>query len=748
VSAVQPAVGGERGLPPPELATAAAMAAVCVGLVVVGSVVPYAGALQLLVVVPFGIVAHRHRLRALIASLMAAAGIAVLVIGLGNALELAVCALLGGLVGELKRRGRGERAVWLCAALLAPAAAAVFDGLLYVFASYRQLVLASLRSTVRGFTRLIDHVQPLRPVGAWIDRATATLVVHWPLTAAAIMFIVMPALLLMSWMLIGHVLDRLRWVGGHGLAIAGGPVAAAGRAAAAPATAAAVETVSPLPVELHGVTVRYGPVHALFDLDLRVPAGQFIAVVGDNGSGKSTLARLLAGARPTAGVIHRDGAVGLGRPGGTAMITQRPEAQVIGLRVADDVVWGLPEDHAVDVEALLQTVGLAGMSTRDTATLSGGQLQRLAVAAALARGPRLLISDESTAMVDPAGRAALVALFAELPRSHGTTVVHITHHDAEAAAADRVLRLERGRLVSDSVPDLDARTRPEPVLPARMAPAPVRPAPVPHAPASYLRAAPPPVPRSGELTLRELGHNYGHDTVWEHRALEAVTLSVDAGEGLLVVGENGSGKSTLAWIIAGLLRPTYGLCLLDGQPVRRRRGAVAIAFQHARLQLQRPTVGEEIIDAAGWLSTDELRNRVEAARTDPGVARVLDAELNRRVARALSVVRLEPELATRSIEELSGGQQRRVAIAGLLARDPHVLVLDEPLAGLDAPARAALIELLGELRETRGLTLVVVTHDPELLAKICPRMIRLERGRVVSDTLPLPELSALEGSAA
>lgn len=728
MSAVRPAVTAERGLPPAGLATAAAMAAVCVGMVVVGSLVPQAGPLQFFVVVPFGIVAHRHGLRALIASLAASACVAVLVMGLGNAVVLTLGALLGGLVGEIKRRGWGVGAVWLSAALLAPALAAVFDGLLLIFASYRQLVLESFQSSVRGFAKLIDRVEHSHRTGDRIEHVTATLVDHWALTVAGLMLIVTPMLLLLSWELIGRVLDRLRWVGDSGLPIVPPREAAVSASASTAHHRDDGTLVAPLPVELRDVTVKYGEVDALNVLKLRVPVGQFVAIVGDNGSGKSTLARLLAGAEPTTGTIARDGGIGLGRPGGTAMITQRPEAQVVGLRVADDVVWGLPEDHSVDVESLLESVGLAGTSGQDTATLSGGQLQRLAVAAALARRPRLLISDESTAMVDPAGRGALVALFAELPRSHGMTVVHVTHHGEEAAAADRVVRLDGGRIVADGPPQPRAS-----VQTASTGAAPAGAAPSPATPGRATRAA---VRPGGNLTLRDVGHNYGHDTVWEHRALDSVTLSVNAGEGVLVVGENGSGKSTLAWIIAGLLRPTYGTCLLEGQPVHRRRGAVGIAFQHARLQLQRPTVGAEIVDAAGWLDAEAYRRRVPVQGTEqPGA---LDPEFAQRVAVALSAVRLDPDLASRSIEQLSGGQQRRVAIAGLLARDPRVLVLDEPLAGLDVPARDALIELLAELREAHGLTLIVVTHDAEPLAAVCPRLIRLEDGRVTADTARRP----------
>ncbi|MEA2314488.1 MAG: energy-coupling factor transport system ATP-binding protein, partial [Solirubrobacteraceae bacterium] len=122
--------------------------------------------------------------------------------------------------------------------------------------------------------------------------------------------------------------------------------------------------------------------------------------------------------------------------------------------------------------------------------------------------------------------------------------------------------------------------------------------------------------------------------------------------------------------------------------------------------------------------------------------------LEGRVAAALAAVGLDAALASRSIEALSGGQQRRVAIAGLLARRTRVLVLDEPLAGLDAPSRSALVTLLAELRERDGLTLIVVTHDPEPLTPVCPRTVRLDHGRVIGDAVTLSSPRVPQSEAA
>jgi energy-coupling factor transport system ATP-binding protein len=157
--------------------------------------------------------------------------------------------------------------------------------------------------------------------------------------------------------------------------------------------------------------------------------------------------------------------------------------------------------------------------------------------------------------------------------------------------------------------------------------------------------------------------------------------------------------------MAGLTVPTTGECLLDGAPVSDQVGGVAISFQAARLQLMRSHVDREIASAAGFSVRD-----------------------HRRVAAALATVGLDPAMAKRRIDQLSGGQMRRVALAGLLARSPRVLILDEPLAGLDAASQRGLVRLLEDLRRRAGLTIVVISHDFSGLEDLCPRTLRLRDG--------------------
>jgi energy-coupling factor transport system ATP-binding protein len=197
--------------------------------------------------------------------------------------------------------------------------------------------------------------------------------------------------------------------------------------------------------------------------------------------------------------------------------------------------------------------------------------------------------------------------------------------------------------------------------------------------------------------------------------LRDIDLAVGEGDGVLIHGLNGSGKSTLAWIMAGLLVPTTGSCLLDSEPVSEQVGAVAISFQAARLQLMRPRVDLEIGSAAGFDSQDR-----------------------RRVEQALDSVGLDPALMGRRIDQLSGGQMRRVVLAGLLARRPRAIILDEPLAGVDAASRRGLLALLADLRRGTGLTVIVISHDFSGLKELCPRALHLHDGTLMPMPMPMP----------
>ncbi|WP_084512187.1 ATP-binding cassette domain-containing protein [Nocardia mikamii] len=666
-------------LRPVELATAAVLGGVTVGLVTIGSVVPYAAALNLVAAVPMGLLAQRYRLRAILGATVAATLVSFVAAGLVPAATVVSAATIGGIIGTVKRRRRGLITV-LCLSSLAGLIWATFSvGMLFLFAASRRLVFDNVRNIAQGIDHMLSRQQQLESLGNGVVSVTDGVLAWWWLYIGGGVFLGVVFTAVFSWFVLGSVLDRLEWLPGRDRLDA----------------PADTRAVAPVPVRLRGVSFRYpgARADALTDIDLSVEIGEFVAVVGHNGSGKSTLTRLLAGLPPTGGTVERPGSAGLGVIGGTAVVLQRPESQTLGVLVADDVVWGLPAEaaRAVDVEALLCEVGLSGLGGAETATLSGGQQQRLAVAAALARDPALLVADEATSMIDPDGRRELVALLAGLPARHRMAVVLVTHHEADAAAADRVIHLSGGRQV-EHLP-----TWPRPVRNLRRCPI-------------------------GEplLELRDVRHTYNRGTPWAATALRGVNLTVHRGETLLVVGGNGSGKSTLAWIMAGLVVPTTGSCRLcdytGSRPVHKRIGAVELAFQHSRLQLQRQTVGAEIEDWGGH-------------GTGSGA-----------VGRALDAVGLDRAMASRSIEELSGGQAKRVVLAAIVASRPQVVVLDEPLAGLDPQGRAEVVELLARLRDS-GLTLIVISHDVADMESVCDRTVHLRSGLIL-ESLPAAAAAA------
>lgn len=659
---------------PVEIAQAAVMAALCAATAIIAVVVPFAGGLALLGTVPMGLLAYRHRFRVLTAATVAAATIAFLIAGMGGFMTVVNCAYIGGLTGVIKRHRRGLPTVVVASAVAGGIFGAAAVAALTVLSRLRHLIFDAITANVHGVAAAMDKV-PLpefQRAAADLTGLLAVVLRYWQWLLLVQSTISVMIVSLLGWWALSRVLDRLRGVPDvHKLDLPAesGPVA-------------------PVPVRLNQVRFRYPQTNhdALGPVSLEVHAGEHVAVTGANGSGKTTLMLLLAGRAPTAGTVERPGAVGLGAPGGTAVVMQHPESQVLGTRVADDVVWGLPAGATTDIDRLLGEVGLSGFAERDTGGLSGGELQRLAVAAALAREPALLIADEVTSMVDPKGREVLLGVLSGLAGSSErrcTSLVHITHYNDEVGSADRVIDLSGSRDNTAMVETAE----------------------VPAAASGGATAG-----RSGRpvLELIGVGHEYGSGTPWAKTALRDISFTVDDGDGLLIHGGNGSGKSTLAWIMAGLTTPTTGRCLLGGRPADEQVGAVALSFQAARLQLMRSHVGLEVASAAGFSPHDHAR-----------------------VSAALAAVGLDAALAGRRIDQLSGGQMRRLVLAGLLARSPRALILDEPLAGLDATSRLGLLRLLEGLRRETGLTVVVISHDFAGLGELCPRTLHLQDGVMV-----------------
>ncbi|WP_168705391.1 ABC transporter ATP-binding protein [Gordonia paraffinivorans] len=695
-----------------EFASVAIFGGLTVAAVVIASVIPLAQAAGLLAPIPLALVAARTRPRALVTATVATTAVAFAMAGTGAMATVLGSALVAGIVGDIKRRRRGFPTLLAATLVAAPLLGGVSVLLLLILVPLRELTIEALTNSIHGVAGLMHRWGPFDRVGNGLDAFADSIASHWWVWIWVSGTVGTVISLVVAWWILGPVIHRLRDVPSEDTLDS--DVQATGRSA--------VEAgVAPLPIVAEGVGFSYSPgaPPVLRDIDLRIDPGEFVAIVGANGSGKSTLAKILAGRTPTSGVVHRPGLAGLGVHGGTALVLQRPEVQMLGSRVADDVVWGLPAGTEVDVDALLAEVGLAGLGDRETTDLSGGQQQRLAIAAALARRPQLLIADEVTSMVDPEGRGHLLKLLAALPRRHGIAVVLITHRGSEAAAADRVIHLDRGRIVPhpplwmpDPTTDLDH-------------PAVVE---------SSSLADPGPHIGGPLMVLDQVSYAHLPGSPWEVQALTDVNLTVYRGEGLLIVGGNGSGKTTLAWIMAGLLTPLTGTCHLlgvtgkvtpaagfdAGEPITEHVGAVGLGFQHARLQLQKVTVADEIMAAGG--------------------EKIGTAE----VARVLELVGLPREMAASKVDSLSGGQMRRVVLAGLIARKPDMLVLDEPLAGLDPVSRDEIVALLARLR-AEGMTIVIISHDFESLDSVCTRRVRLVDGRLLPDSHDVAPLPGRDG---
>ncbi|WP_144119448.1 ABC transporter ATP-binding protein [Catellatospora sichuanensis] len=425
---------------------------------------------------------------------------------------------------------------------------------------------------------------------------------------------------------------------------------------------------------------------AVRGLDLRVERGERVLLLGPSGAGKSTLLHALAGLLPEdsgeAEGVRKIDADHVG------IVFQDPQSQLVMSRAGDEVAFGLenlgwPVERVWPrVDEVLSQVGFGYERDRATDALSGGEQQRLVLAGALAPRPELLLLDEPTANLDPAG-AALVRRALRDAVDADTTVVLIEHRIAEVLdLVTRVVVLEPGGGVRDDVPPR-LLTGP---LGAELAAAGVW---VPGHPAPARPAANPP----GDVLLST------HDLRVRHLSYPDVT--VRAGEALAVTGPNGCGKSTLALALGGLLKPAGGeVRSPDGPPHRWRARALAdrigSVFQNPEQQFVAATVREEL--ALGG--------------TPAG-----------RVDELLTRLRLD-HLAGANPFTLSGGEARRLSVATALAARPRLLILDEPTFGQDRRTWIELVDMLAALRDD-GHGIVTVTHDPDVVTALADRTLDL-----------------------
>ncbi len=441
-------------------------------------------------------------------------------------------------------------------------------------------------------------------------------------------------------------------------------------------------------------------------MSLAAADGEIVGVTGRTGAGKSTLALALAGFIPrvvratTTGSVTVDGVDALASDAGALLgrcgiVFSSPADQLSGskLTVREELAFGL-ENLGVPraemdprIDAVMSRLGIAHLSTRDPGTLSGGEQQRAAIAGLVVMGPRVLVLDEPTAELDPAGTTAVAELLDSLAAA-GTTIVCVEQDRAILDRCDRVVTLDAGA---------DRRRR------RRHGRG--------HEPIAWTVG---PGRPGVSVAIDGLGYRYPDGI----EALHDVTLDVARGEAVAIVGANGSGKTTLAKHLIGLLRPTTGVVRLDGvatdgRTVGELAQTVGFVFQDPGDQLFERSVAREVAFGPRQLgrSPSETSAAVEAALTLTGLA---------------IGARHEP---VRPGAPASGSSS---TLAGVLAMDPALLVLDEPTTGQD-PEGTERVGRVVEAMQAAGRTVIAITHDPAFAERWFDRVVVMDAGRVVED---------------
>jgi energy-coupling factor transport system ATP-binding protein len=513
---------------------------------------------------------------------------------------------------------------------------------------------------------------------------------------------------------------------------------------------------------------------ALQSVSLQVGVGEMIVLIGASGAGKSTLVKCLNRVIPAFQAGALTGTVSLfgrlllheqvGELAGTVgMVFQDFEAQLFSTTVRDEIIFGMeqlgiaPIEMQQRLDEALSLVGLSGFESRDPTTLSGGQKQRLAIAALLALRPRILVLDEPTTDLDPQGRQEIFSLLSRM-RGAGHTLILVEHELSAAVDADRVVLLVDGQVIAADRPE---RLLPQVDLLSRSG---VRPRDLDRLchhfgvrtflqdlgkAAVFLREhlssggkqrryEGPDAPNTREV------HQNGGQPLQENLlpflqlqsvslvypgnapAVRDVSLSIQEGEFIALLGQNGSGKTTLAKVLSGLLAPSSGQVFLRGQelhhlPLHVLAQKVSYVFQNPDHQLFADTVEDEVAFGPRNLGLASL-------------------EVEARVQEALHAVGLNA-LRKHDPFLLGRGERQRLAVASLLALRPRLLILDEPTTGLDYPEQQRMMQLLRRLHSD-GRTIIIITHVPWVAAEYAERALLMTQGQLMWDG-PLRGLCAL-----
>ena len=504
--------------------------------------------------------------------------------------------------------------------------------------------------------------------------------------------------------------------------------------------------------------------YAVDGASLTIGEGEYVALLGANGSGKSTMAKLLdvlempnEGDITVFGIDTKDDDKFWDIRRNTGCVFQNPDNQIVGTTVEEDVAFG-PENIGIPnpelserVENALKYVGLFDKKERQTAKLSGGQKQKLAIAGVLAMSPKFLLLDEATAMLDPVSRDEFLALVEKLVRENKISVLTITHDMTEASRTDKVYIMEKGKITLEGAPQDVLNNVPEMLEAGLDSPIyskllweiknatglnySLEDAKTIRSALRFLGAhftdakikAPSAKPKYDETLISVKNLSYAYDDKGP-KALKNIDLDIKKGELLALVGRSGCGKTTLITHMNGIIRPQgegkvefhYGDTVLSTskkKEIKQIRQKVGLVFQYPEYQLFEETVYKDI--AYG-----------------PKKMGMKGDELDKAIRDAAKQVGLDDEVLEKSPFELSGGQQRRVALAGVIAMKPEVLVLDEPAAGLDSRGRREMFKTISELKKN-GTTIVLVTHYMDEAYEHADRICTMKDGMIMGVSDPI-----------
>ena len=513
--------------------------------------------------------------------------------------------------------------------------------------------------------------------------------------------------------------------------------------------------------DLSDDTSGKAPRRALDGISVSIEKGSYTAILGSNGSGKSTLAKIIDILEvPDSGKV-----VIFGKDAGDdnrfweirehcCCVFQNPDNQIVGTMIEEDVAFG-PENLGIPnpelrerVDQALKDVGLYEYRHKETMALSGGQKQKLAIAGALAMRPDILILDEATAMLDPSSRDDFLELVEKMRIEKGLTLITITHDMTEALRCDKIVIVHKGKVALEGTPEeiflsddlwkyglkrpvkinfafeiakLTGSTLTKEDLKSNETLI-----------ASLIKMLKKPGLNAPEnvrvdrteadendiiMSVKGLSYVYpGSDT----KAIDDINLDIRRGEVLGIVGESGCGKTTLISHMNAILRPQTGDVIIhtkDGdlscsnkKHTMTIRQNVGLVFQYPEYQLFEETVYKDIAYGLKKMnvSKEEQKELINDAASKVGLT---ERELNS------------------SPFELSGGQKRRAAMAGVLVMKPGILVLDEPASGLDPKGRQEMFAIIKGLRDS-GTTIILVSHNMDEAAVNCDRICLIDNGKI------------------